>query len=160
MQSMGMKPNKDFKAQWLNPREVAQALQDKTIDAGFIYIADPTGLIIELASRTPIKFIQLDLKKVLKNRPYWYKTKVKAGTYKGIDKDYVTQGANVILITHKDTDPNLVYEVTKALYQHSDEVGAVHPAGKEWISANAARGVVIPFHPGAAKYLKEIGAIK
>ena len=160
MQSLGMKPGKDFTAQWLNPREVAQALQDKTIDAGFIYIADPTGLIIELASRTPIKFIQMDLKKILNNRPYWYKTKVKGGTYKGIDKDYITQGANVILITHKDTDPKLVYEVTKALYKHSDEVGAVHPAGKEWIPANATRGVVIPFHPGAAKYLKEIGVLK
>lgn len=157
MESMGLRPDQDFKAQWLTPKEVAEALQDGTIDAGFIYIADPTGLIIELASRTPIKFIPLDLGKALAGKPYWYKTKVPGGTYKGIDEDYVTQGANVILITHKDTDPDLVYQVTKALFEHVDEVGETHPAGKEWNLQNATRGVTIPFHPGAERYLKEKG---
>lgn len=160
METLGLKPDKDFKSAWITPGEIADALLDKTIDAGFMYIADPSGSIVDLITKVPIRFIPLDVDKILAEHPYWYKTVVKAGTYKGLDEDYITQGANVILVTHKDTDPELVYQVTKTLLEHVDEVGAAHPAGKEWNLQNVKRGITIPFHPGAEKYLKEKGVLK
>ena len=40
------------------------------------------------------------------------------------------------------------------------ELKAIHPQGAEWDLEDAAEGVAIPFHPGAAKYLKEKGILK
>lgn len=160
METLGFKVDKDYKALWLTPGEISEALQDKTIDAGFIYIADPSGAMVDLCTKIPIKFLTYDVDKIVQAHPYWYKTKVKAGLYKGLDSDYYVQGANVVLVTHKDTDPELVYKVTKALIEHSDEVAEAHPAGKEWNLQGATRGIATPFHPGAEKYLKEKGALK
>jgi TRAP transporter TAXI family solute receptor len=160
LETLGLKVDKDFKAMWLNPGEIADALQDKTIDAGFMYIADPSGAMVDLTTKIPIKFINYDVDKIVQAHPYWYKTKLKAGTYKGQDGDYFCQGANVVLVTHKDTDPELVYQVTKALLEHVDEVAEAHRAGKEWNLQGATRGIATPYHPGAAKYLKEKGVLK
>ena len=46
------------------------------------------------------------------------------------------------------------------ILEHTAEIGEVHPAGKEWHLQNAVAGVAIPFHPGAARYLREKGALK
>jgi TRAP transporter TAXI family solute receptor len=116
--------------------------------------------MVDLCTKVPIKFLDYDVAKIVKEHPYWYETKVKQGIYKGLDKDYLVKGANVVLVTHQDTDPELVYQVTKALLEHVDEVAEAHPAGKEWNIKDVKRGITIPFHAGAEKYLKEKGVLK
>jgi TRAP transporter TAXI family solute receptor len=153
----GLTPDKDFKALWLTPTEISEALQDKTIDAGFNYTADPSGAMTDLTRNVDVRFIELDVDKILAEHPYWYRTSLPAGTYKGMDKEYVTVGANVILVARKDTDAQLVYDVTKALLSHPAEIAQVHRAGSEWITANVSRGVTVDFHEGALKYFKEAG---
>lgn len=155
--SCGLVPNKDFKALWLTPGEISEALMDKTIDAGFNFTADPSGAMTDLATNVDIRFIELDVEKILAEHPYWYKTSVPAGTYKGMDKDYVTVGANVILVARADADPNLVYQVTKALLEHPQEIADAHRAGSEWVVDNVSRGVTVDFHDGAKKYFAEKG---
>ncbi len=160
MESLGMVADKDYKAVWITPAEITEALQDKTIDAGFNYTADPTGVMVDLTTKVPIKFIPYDVDTVVQKHPYFYKTSIPKGIYKGVDAEYFAQGANVIMVTHKDTDPELVYQITKVLMEHVDEVAEVHPAGKEWNLSNATRGIISTYHPGAEKYLKEKGALK
>ncbi len=155
--SCGLTPNKDFKAMWLTPAEISEALMDKTIDAGFNFTADPSGAMTDLTTNVPIRFIEMDVPKILAEHPYWYKTSVPAGTYKGMDKDYVTVGANVILVTRVDTDVKLVHDITKALLEHPKEMADVHRAGSEWITKNVSRGVTVDFHDGAKQYFKEAG---
>ena len=155
MISCGLVPNQDFTALWLTPAEIAEALQSKTIDAGFNFTADPSGAMTDLAATVPIRFIEMDVEKILKEHPYWYKTSLPANTYRGVDKAYVTVGANVILTAREDTDANLIYEVTKALLTHPREIAESHKAGAEWITANVSRGVTVDFHEGAKRYFKE-----
>lgn len=53
-----------------------------------------------------------------------------------------------------------ISNIVKTVYERSSELAEVHPAGKEWTSDNATRGVVTPWHPGAEKYLREKGVLK
>jgi uncharacterized protein len=55
-----------------------------------------------------------------------------------------------------------VYEITKALFSESTQktLAAGHAKGKLINLQNAVRGAGIPFHPGAEKFYKEVGAIK
>jgi len=53
-----------------------------------------------------------------------------------------------------------VYLMTKAMYEHLDQLVAAHAAAKVIKLDNAIAGMPIPLHPGAEKYYREAGLIK
>jgi TRAP transporter TAXI family solute receptor len=77
------------------------------------------------------------------------------------------------LVTHADTDEELVYQITKTLYQSqndppsdgSDEeprkaFSQKHPVGNALNRMNAARFTGIPFHPGAIRFYQSRSEIR
>ena len=66
----------------------------------------------------------------------------------------------IIVETHSKSAPEFIYKITKALFEHRDELVDIHPVIKEMTLQNAKDTVAFPFHPGAEKYFKEKGAIK
>lgn len=82
---------------------------------------------------------------------------VPAGAYKGILEDVTVPAVGAVLICGKDLDEELVYQMTKVLYENKDEM--TH-AKKEFISAETGvEGIPVPFHPGAERYFKEKGLL-
>ena len=64
-----------YKPLWLGYNEVAEGLQDGSIDAGFISGAYPIPAIQQLAFERDIRIIPVDetvLKKLLETNPYFY----------------------------------------------------------------------------------------
>ncbi len=61
------------------------------------------------------------------------------------------------LITAADQDENLVYEVTKILWEQREQVVQKHPAGRAINPVNVIRDTGTPFHPGAIRFYREIG---
>ena len=83
---------------------------------------------------------------------------IPAGKYRGQDEDF--KGLDVgsmHLITSTDADEDLIYELTKAIYENRDQVTAKHAAGKAINPRNVVRDTGTEFHPGAIRYYKEIG---
>lgn len=70
----------------------------------------------------------------------------------------VTLGA--ALVVHEDMSEEDAYNLTKALYENHDKLRDVHKAMKELTSEMMASLDVIPFHPGAERYLREAGLLK
>jgi len=64
------------------------------------------------------------------------------------------------LVTHAGVSDELAYQMTKSLYENLDTLYAAHNAAKTIKLENAAKGMPIPLHPGAARYYKEMGLIK
>jgi TRAP transporter TAXI family solute receptor len=154
---------KDYKPMLLTYAEQANALRDGTIDMACIFAGAPTSSVLDLATTHDITFLNVgpeELKKVLKVHPYCKEFVIKAGTYKGQTKNVKTFATSSILITYAELDPQLVYDVAKAIMEHTAELKAVHPQGAEYNLEDAAIGVAIPLHPGAAKYLMEKGVLK
>jgi len=56
-------------------------------------------------------------------------------------------------------DEDTVYNMTKALFDNKDAIESAHAKGKELDLAYAVEGISIPFHSGAEKYFREVGAI-
>ncbi|HPI99203.1 MAG TPA: TAXI family TRAP transporter solute-binding subunit, partial [Synergistales bacterium] len=54
----------------------------------------------------------------------------------------------------------LVYRITKALWENIDELAAVHAQGKNVKLETALSAMSVPLHPGAEKYYKEVGLLK
>ena len=61
------------------------------------------------------------------------------------------------MFTSVDKDPEIVYGVAKAIYDHSDEFADTHPAAKYWSLKHKPVSLAVPYHEGAIRYFKEKG---
>ena len=56
-----------------------------------------------------------------------------------------------------DLDEDVVYAITKIIFDGKDDITAMHAKGEELDFAFATEGIAVPFHAGAAKYFAEQG---
>ena len=59
------------------------------------------------------------------------------------------------LVTRSDLSDELVYQMTKQLFENLPAMVSAHSAAKQINIERAAKGSPVPLHPGAAKYYKE-----
>jgi len=87
---------------------------------------------------------------------------IPAGTYaaQGIGADVVTFQSPTILIAHSSTPPEVIYKVTRAIVEERAHFANVTAAMKGITAQEMATDYGLPYHPGAAKYYKEVGLLK
>jgi uncharacterized protein len=85
---------------------------------------------------------------------------VPAKTYEGQTANVPTAYVQNFLVTHEGVPADVVYKMTKAMYENLDQLMAAHAAAKSIRKEGAIIGMPVPLHPGAEKYYKEIGVIK
>jgi len=61
------------------------------------------------------------------------------------------------MFTSANTDPDIVYGVAKAIFDHSDEFADTHPASKYWTLKHRPVCLAVPYHEGSIRYFKEKG---
>jgi len=89
-----------------------------------------------------------------KKYPFHSHAMVPAG-YLGLPAETLVMTDPQILLTHKDVPEEATYQVLKALYDHYDELAAIHTDGKDWTLERANQFRSIPYHTGAIRFLKE-----
>ena len=65
-----------------------------------------------------------------------------------------------LLVTRAAMIEDVVYLMTKSLFDHLDMLVQTHPAAKDIEVAKAPFGLPVPLHPGAERYYREIGLVK
>ena len=89
---------------------------------------------------------------------YYAAATIPAGTYTNQKKDVTTFGVKATVVTSADVSEELVYLVTKAVFENFDSFRSQHPAFGPLEKKNMiADGLSAPLHPGAIKYYKEAG---
>ena len=163
LRAAGLDPDKDIRRERLSPAESTRAIRDKQLDAYFFVGGIPTPAITDLAATPGIRMQLIDYAEVLPNMvkangPIYVPITIPAKSYPGQERDGRAVAVWNILAVREDMPAEMVYNITRAAFQHRAELGAVHPAGREidlkW-QQNAA--AVIPFHPGALKFWGEQG---
>jgi TRAP transporter TAXI family solute receptor len=76
------------------------------------------------------------------------------GTYEGQDEAVLTVGTDVLLVSRHDLPDDLVYTLTKALFDAADELSRAHPSAR-YIDPERGPDAPIPVHRGAARYYRE-----
>jgi hypothetical protein len=172
----------DFGAlDWLSFAGISQRMQDNQADAGFITAGIPTSSVMELVSSTSITILSLDdalISKIIKANPFYAKVIIPANTYAGQAEPVTTIAVMAQWVCGAEVDEELVYTLTKALWEPGFYItpsqdgkpqpapaGAAimaqaHAKGKDVTLATALDGMAIPLHPGAERYYKEKGIIK
>ena len=74
-----------------------------------------------------------------------------------IEKAIRDKGSYCLLYTSDTMDEELVYNITKSMFEHKDELDAIHAAWKDTNEKTAAVNCPFPLHPGAERYYKEAG---
>ena len=151
----------DFTPERLNFNETADALRDGDIAAGFWSVGPPTSSIMNLATTRAIRIIPLteeEIANAVAVEPTFAPYTLRAGTYEGMDEGVLTISTPNVLIVHEDMDEDLAYNIAKAMFENVEELIAIHPAANDTTVPFTVDSTPIPFHPGALRYLEEVGA--
>jgi len=155
---------KDLKPQFISAPEQAQALKDKSIDAAMYTIGTPAACFVDLCSLTKCRIIPIKedmMKKLLKKYPYYSRAVIPAGAYPQINYDTPALKWLGIVATYDDLDKDIAYKITKAICKdHLEEFKQCHAHAKVLTTSSMAQGMSIPWHPGAAKFWREVGVLK
>jgi len=153
----------DIRVQNLGVGPSADALRNNQIDAFFFTAGPPTSAIVDLATSTNITFLEVDnAHAAALSRQYpWYTTYSFApNTYRGLTAPIQTVGIKATLIVRADLSDYVVYTLTKALFENTSAIA--HAKSAEISTASAVQGISsnVPFHAGAVRYYREIGAMR
>ena len=129
------------------------------VDAIIHHTAAPNANFYAFSTTTPIRALDMpkDVIAKLVDMGYYAEGMIKAGTYKGTDKDAHVVVLPVVMIVNKDLPEDIVYEMTKVVWEHFDEIVQAAPFLKVVDPNNVLGGIPVPLHPGAYKYFKEKG---
>src|SRR5690554_3266422 len=151
----------DFTPQRLNFNETADAIRDGDIDAGFWSVGPPTSSILNLAATRDIRLISLseeEIENARQEEPVFAAYELRAGMYEGMEEGVQTVGIPNVLAVSSEMDEELAYRITQLLFEHTDELIAVHPAANDTTVEFSIDSTPISFHPGALRYYEEVDA--
>ena len=145
----------------LTSSEQSGALCDKKIDAFGYTVGVPNAGVAQSTDGCGASIINLDtdaVKKLVADNPFYAFATIPKGTYKTSKKDVTTFGVMASFVTSADVSDDLVYAVTKAVFENLDSFKKQHPAFANLDPKKMIKdGLSAPLHPGAIKYYKEKG---
>ncbi len=161
LDSNGIKYQKDISAENIKAPLAPGLVQDGKIDAFFYTVGHPNGAFKEATSGSrKVRFIPIpDVDDLLLKFPYYHKTSIPVAMYPGAanDKDVMTIGVKATLVTSSSTPDEVVYALTKELFENLEEFKKLHPAYSTLTKKSMLEGLYAPIHPGAMRYFKEVG---
>lgn len=157
----GLDYEKDIQAESFKASDAAGLLQDNRIDAFFYTVGHPAGAIIEATSgaRKVIIANITGIDSLLEKFPYYGKTSIPVKYYPSAQnkKDIETFNVKATLVTSARVPDDIVYAITKEVFDNFEEFKKLHPAYATLRKEGMLTHLSAPIHPGAMKYFKEAG---
>jgi TRAP transporter TAXI family solute receptor len=152
----------DFgKVEYLPFAESVELVKNRQIDATLQSAGLGVASIRDLAATNPIAIVPIPADVVEKvGNPVYVAETIPAGTYDGQTEAVPTAAVVNFLVTHSGVSDDLVYQMTKSMYENLDVLAASHATAKDIKREEAVKGMPIPLHPGAEKYFRETGVLK
>jgi uncharacterized protein len=149
------------KVEYLPFGESVELMKNRQLDATLISAGLGVSAIRDLATAVKIVIVPVPQDVIAKigDAAYIAGT-VPANTYEGQGAAVQTVAIQNFLVTHEGVPTDTVYKMTKAIYEHLDQLVAAHAAAKAIKREDGPKNMPVPLHPGAEKYYREVGLIK
>lgn len=148
------------KVQYLPFAESVELIKNRQLDATLQSSGLGMAAIRDLASVMPLNYVAIPPEVVTKiGNPAYQSEMIPANTYDGQTEAVPTVAITNILVTRADMPDEVVYEMTKLLFENLTRLGNSHSAAKDIKLESAAKNLPIALHPGAERYYKEKGAL-
>lgn len=132
------------------------------LDAASEVMQFPASRYLEHATKHKLRMLPVGedkipgLRKALGMTPFT----IPANTYSFQKESYRTINTKLILVTSAEQPDDMIYDLVKAMHRSLDYLHKVHANLRDLNPTIMSEGVLIEMHPGAAKYFREIGAMK
>jgi len=160
----GLVGGKDFEAVDFGFDAAIQAFQDDKIDVIVLSTNVPSSSVSQFALTKKIRILDIDTDKISSTwKSFMSATVVEIppdayGSNQVNTSTVSTHGALVNFSARMDLDEEVVYQVTKAIWEHVDELHEAAAWMKDTVSLeNALELIPMRLHPGAERYYREIG---
>lgn len=147
----------DINEDFLSYAESVEQLKNGAVDAAFLTSGLPNATIMDLATTHDVKIIPIKkeaVENLAKEYPFYSSEMIPAGTYDN-EEDVETAAVKTLLVTRADLSEELVYNITKTIFENLDTLVDTHNAAKKISIDKVSEGMPIPLHPGAEKYFNE-----
>ena len=151
----------DITAEYVKAVEAPGLLQDERIDAFFYTVGHPNGNIKEATSgRVRVRFISIEgppVDELVRKYPYYTKARVPCKFYPTAEnkEDVPTFGVCGTLVTSTAVDEEIVYAITKEIFENFEKFKSLHPAYAGLTKKGMLSGLSAPIHRGALRYYRE-----
>ncbi|HZV93381.1 MAG TPA: TAXI family TRAP transporter solute-binding subunit, partial [Caldimonas sp.] len=160
----GMKMSDFALASELKADEHGPALCDNKIDAFFYGVGHPSANIQDPTTTCGAKLVPLDDPKIdalVAKHPYYAKVVIPGNLYANNPQPTPTYGVTATMVTSAKEPDDVVYTITKAVFENLDEFKKLHPAFAHLDAQQMIKnGISAPIHPGALRYYREKGWMK
>jgi uncharacterized protein len=161
LKAAGMSYKDLGKVEYLPFGESIELMKNRQLDASLISAGIGVAAIRDLATSVKMTIVTIPADIVPKIGDAAYQVAViPAKTYEGQNAEVATIKVQNFLVTHECVSNDVVYKMTKSMFENLDTLYAAHAAAKAITKADAAKGSPIPLHPGAEKYYREAGLMK
>jgi len=156
----------EISAEYVKAIEAPGLLQDGRIDAFFYTVGHPAGNIKGATSGrgkltiTPITGPAIE--GMVNDRPYYAEALIPQDFYPAAlnEEDIRTIGVKATFVTSSSVSADIVYAITKEVFENLDDFRELHPAYKVLSERNMLKGLSAPIHPGALRYYRESGLME
>lgn len=161
LKTAGIDYEKDIQAESLKASEAPRMLQDGRIEAFFYTVGHPSGAITEATSGgQKVRFVEISgMESLLEKNPFYAVATISNKVYPQAanDKPTKTIGVKATFVTSSDTPDDVVYAITKEVFENFETFKELHPAFKELTKESMLEALSAPIHQGALKYFQEAG---
>ena len=148
------------KVEYLPFAESVDLMKNRQLDATLQSAGLGVASLRDLSNAANVTVVSVPKAVVDRMGPPFISARIPANTYKGQEQEVETAAVANYLVTHSGAPDELVYQMTKLLFESLPELAKAQEAGKEIKLETALAGVPIPLHPGAERYYREKGLKK
>jgi TRAP transporter TAXI family solute receptor len=138
----------------------ASDLLEGRYDALGITAGIPIPALQHVEAKEPVVFVSLtpgQIEALRKAMPELTISQIGSGAYTSLDKTYTTVGLYIFAIGRDDLPDELVYQLVKAVFENQPRLAKAILAASDTLPQNVVKNTILPFHPGAVRYYREIG---
>jgi len=152
----------DFsKVEYLSFAESVELMKNRQLDVTLQSAGLGVASIRDLATSIKIVVVPIPADVVAKVGDAAYSAgTIPANTYTGQADAVPTAAIKNFLVSHTGVPNDVVYSMTKSMFENLDTLVAAHSAAKGIVRDEAIKSLPVPLHPGAERYYREVGLLK
>lgn len=163
LEAAGLDYPDGFTAHFVGFTEAVDLMRNRQMDGAWIQAGLPTSAVSEICSTAGGRLLSMSeelVEAMTQAYPWYNRALIPAGTYQGQEEDVLTTSLTITLFVDESVGEELVYQLTKAMWENIDTLKEAHSALRETTLEGAVQNLAgLPLHPGAERYYREQGVL-
>ena len=162
LMALSIIPGEDFPNEYLGYSPSVQAMMDGRLAGASLPAGPPVAAVTQAFAQMGdrVSLLEVTDDQLLRIRsayPVWSRYEITSETYPGQSAPVRTIAQPNFLACRADLSPDVVYQMTRTIYENLDYLRNIHSATKAMSLEKAIEGLAVPLHPGALRYYREMG---